>query len=206
MVSGLVTSSKTPPGRGVPQEGARLTKLLDEGLDELAVATHAGLIPRLAVNVGTAWVFSLIIPWRICAIWLAVTLALEAQAWFATWPQARGKPVGWKRRLWHATSLAVSAVAWVTLGAVGWTAGGVDGALCASVLWLSVIFFSQTNAYQTPLGFVLGGVIPALAVLGVVLLAPHAPGLALARSSHCWRWRSCSPHRAPCGCCAPARS
>ena len=157
-----------------------MTKLLDEGLDELAVSTHAGLIPRLAVNVGTAWVFSLTIPWRVCAIWLAVTLALEAQAWFATWPQARGKPVGWKRRLWHAASLAVSAVAWVTLGAVGWSAGGVDGALCATVLWLSVIFFSQTNAYQTPLGFVLGGVVPAVAVLGVVLLAPHAPGLALA--------------------------
>jgi len=157
-----------------------LTKLLDEGLDELAVATHAGLLPRLAVNVATAWVFSLIIPWRVCAIWLAVTLALEAQAWFATLRQARGKPVGWKRRLWHALSLAVSALAWVTLGAIGWIGGGIYGALCATVLWLSVIFFSQTNAYQTPLGFVLGGVIPGVAVLGVVLFAPHAPGLALA--------------------------
>ena len=154
-----------------------MTRFLDEGLDELAVATHAGLLPRLAVNVGTAWVFSLIIPWRVCAIWLAVTLALEAQAWFATWPQACGKPVGWKRRLWHALSLAVSAVAWVTLGAIGWIWGGVDGALCATVLWLSVIFFSQTNAYQTPLGFVLGGVVPGVAMLGVVLVAPHAPGL-----------------------------
>jgi PAS domain S-box-containing protein len=157
-----------------------LTKLLDEGLDELAVATHAGLLPRLAVNVATAWVFSLIIPWRVCAIWLAVTLALEAQAWFATWPQARGKQVSWKRRLWHALSLAVSAVAWVTLGAVGWSAGGVDGALCATVLWLSVIFFSQANAYQSPLGFVVGGVLPGLAVIGVVTLGSHAKGLNMA--------------------------
>ena len=156
-----------------------MTKLLDEGLDELAVATHAGLVPRLAVNMATAWVFSLIIPWRYCAIWLGVTLALEAQAWFATRRQARGKPVGWPRRLWHAASLAVSAVAWVTLGALGWMWGGVDGALCATVLWLSVIFFSQTNAYQTPLGFVLGGVVPAVAVLSVVTFAPHAPALNL---------------------------
>jgi PAS domain S-box-containing protein len=156
-----------------------LTKLLDEGLDELAVATHAGLLPRLAVNLATAWVFSLIMPWRVCAIWLAVTLALEAQAWFATRRQARGKPVGWRRRLWHAASLAVSALAWVTLGALGWMWGGIDGPLCATVLWLSVIFFSQTNAYQTPLGFVLGGVVPAVAVLAVVILAPHAPGLNL---------------------------
>jgi PAS domain S-box-containing protein len=156
-----------------------LTKLLDEGLDELAVATHAGLLPRLAVNLATAWVFSLIMPWRVCAIWLAVTLALEAQAWFATRRQARGKPVGWRRRLWHAASLAVSALAWVTLGALGWMGGGADGPLCATVLWLSVIFFSQSNAYQTPLGFVLGGVVPAVAVLAVVILAPHAPGLNL---------------------------
>ena len=157
-----------------------MTSILDEGLDELAVATHAGLLPRLAVNVGTAWVFSLFLPWRLCAIWLGVTLALETQAWFATLRQARGKPVGWPRRLWHAASLAVSAIAWVTLGGLGWSSGGVEGALCATVLWLSVIFFSQTNAYQTPLGFVMGGVIPAIVVLAIVALAPHAPGLNLA--------------------------
>jgi PAS domain S-box-containing protein len=157
-----------------------LRSILDEGLDELAVATHAGLLPRLAVNVATGWVFSLVIPWRVCAIWVGVTLALELQAWFATRRQAKGKPVGWGRRFWHVASLAVSAVAWVTLGALGWMWGGVEGELCATVLWLSVIFFSQTNAYQSPVGFVVGGVIPAVAVLAIVALAPHAPGLKLA--------------------------
>ncbi len=57
--------------------------------------------------------------------------------------------------------------------------GGVEGELCAAVLWLSLIFFSQTNAYQSPLGFVVGGVVPAVAVLAIVALAPHAPGLRL---------------------------
>jgi PAS domain S-box-containing protein len=157
----------------------RLTAILDEGLDELAVATHAGLLPRLAVNVATAWVFSAFIPWRLCAAWAAVTLALEAQAWFATLKQARGKPVRWPTRLWHVASLAISAIAWVTLGALAWTLGGVGGELCATVLWLSVIFFSQTNAYQSPLGFVVGGAIPALMVTAIVALAPHASGLKL---------------------------
>ncbi len=157
-----------------------MTSILDEGLDELAVASHAGFLPRIAVNVATAWVFSMIIPGRVCAIWVAVTLALEAQAWFATLRQARGEEVGWGRRLWHVAGLAVSSLAWVMLGALGWAYGGVEGELCATVLWLSVIFFSQTNAYQSPIGFVVGGVIPAVAVMAVVAFAPHAPGLRLA--------------------------
>ena len=157
-----------------------MIRFLDEGLDELAVSTHAGLLPRLGVNVATAWVFSAFLPWQVCAVWLAVTLALEAQAWFATLPQARGRRVGWPQRLWHIVSLGVSAIAWVTLGALGWMSGSLEGALCATVLWLSVIFFSQTNAYQSPLGFVVGGVLPAVAVLGVVTLGPHALHLRLA--------------------------
>ncbi len=157
-----------------------MASILDEGLDELAVASHAGFLPRIAVNVATAWVFSMIIPWRVCAIWVAVTLALEAQAWFATLRQARGEEVGWGRRLWHVAGLAVSSLAWVMLGALGWAYGGVEGELCATVLWLSVIFFSQTNAYQSPIGFVVGGVIPAVAVMAIVVFAPHAAGLRLA--------------------------
>jgi PAS domain S-box-containing protein len=157
-----------------------VASILDEGLDELAVASHAGFLPRIAVNVATAWVFSMIIPWRVCAIWVAVTLALEAQAWFATLRQARREEVGWGRRLWHVAGLAVSSLAWVMLGALGWAYGGVEGELCATVLWLSVIFFSQTNAYQSPIGFVVGGVFPAVAVMAIVVFAPHAAGLRLA--------------------------
>jgi PAS domain S-box-containing protein len=48
------------------------------------------------------------------------------------------------------------------------------------VIWLAVIFFAQTNAYQSSTGFVVGGVIPALAAMVIVLLAPHVPGLRLA--------------------------
>jgi PAS domain S-box-containing protein len=157
-----------------------VASILDEGLDELAVASHAGFLPRIAVNVATAWVFSMIIPWRVCAIWVAVTLALEAQAWFATLRQARREEVGWGRRLWHVAGLAVSSLAWVMLGALGWAYGGVEGELCATVLWFSVIFFSQTNAYQSPIGFVVGGVFPAVAVMAIVVFAPHAAGLRLA--------------------------
>jgi PAS domain S-box-containing protein len=157
-----------------------LRAFLDDGLDELAVSSRAGLVPRLAANVAVAVVFTFVISWRLCLAWACVTLALEGQVWFATRPQVRGLAVGWGRRLWHVGGLTAASLAWVGLGALAWTSGSVEGALCAVVIWLAVIFFAQTNAYQSPLGFVAGGAIPAVAVMAVVLLGPHAPQLRLA--------------------------
>jgi PAS domain S-box-containing protein len=88
-------------------------------------------------------------------------------------------PVGWRTRLWHAVGLVLATLAWVALGAMAWSSGSVEGALCAVIIWLAVIFFAQTNAYQSSLGFVLGGVAPGAVVVSVVLWAPHAPHLKL---------------------------
>ena len=63
------------------------------------------------------------------------------------------------------------------LGALAWTSGSVEGALCGVMIWLSVIFFAKTNAYQSPIGFVVSGAIPGLVVIGVVLVGPHAAHL-----------------------------
>ena len=157
-----------------------LTGLLDEGLDELAASAHAGFLLRVAVNIATAGIFALVLAWPICAAWACVTLALELMSWFATRRQFLGQPIGWRTRLWHVGGLAAACIAWVGLGALAWTSGTLDGALCALIVWLAVIFFAQTNAYQSRLGVVIGGVLPALAVLAVVLLAPHPPQLKLA--------------------------
>jgi len=154
--------------------------LLDDGLDELALSAHAGFAPRLGVNVAVTVVAAMMLPWPTCLAWAALTLALEAQAWFATRGQFLGRPVGWRTRLWHLCGLAASSLAWTALGALLWSRGGVEGALCAVVIWLSVIFFAQTNAYQSPLGFVVGGAMPSAVVLGVVAFAPHTAQLNLA--------------------------
>jgi PAS domain S-box-containing protein len=157
-----------------------LSAILDEGLDELAVSGHATLIQRLVANVAAAGIFAFVISWRLCLVWACVTLALDAHGWFANRRQIRGLAVGWRGRLWQLSSLAALSLAWAALGALGWTSGSLNGALCAVVIWLAVIFFAQTIAYQSPLGFVAGGAIPAAAVLSVVLLGPHAPHLRLA--------------------------
>jgi PAS domain S-box-containing protein len=153
--------------------------ILDEGLDELAVSAHAGFPARMVVTLAAAAAFSGVLPWRVCALWACVTIALEIGAWWATRRQFLGQPVGWRTRLWHVSGLAGGSLSWIALGGLGWASGRPEGALCAVVIWLAVIFFAQTNAYQSKTGFVVGGVIPAAAALSIVLLAPHAPNLRL---------------------------
>jgi PAS domain S-box-containing protein len=157
----------------------RLPALFDDGLDELAASAHAGFWPRLAATAAAGGLFSFVISWRLSLAWTCVALVLEGQAWLATRHQFLGRPVGWRRRLWHAAGLAVAAQLWVALGAAGWMSGTLDGAICAVVVWFSVIFFAQVNAYQSPLGSAIGGALPAISVMSVVLLAPHVPHLRL---------------------------
>jgi len=154
-----------------------LQDILDEGLDELAVSAHAGALARVIVTVAAAVVFCLVLPWRNCAIWAAVTIMLEISAWFATRRQFLGHSARWPVRLWHVTSLAAGSIAWIVMGAMAWVSGTVEGAVCAIMMWLSVIFFAQSNAHQSRAGFVVGGAIPGALMLATVLFAPHAPGM-----------------------------
>ena len=148
-------------------------RILDEGLDELAVSSHAGFAPRVAVTYGAALAFSLMLPWRICLGWSALCVGSEIVAWFATRKQFLRQPVGWRTRLWHVSGLAASNAIWVGIGAMLWASGSVEGALCATMVWLAVIFFAQSNAYQSPIGVVVGGALPGATVLAVVLLGPN---------------------------------
>ena len=153
--------------------------ILDDGLDELAVSAHAGFPARMAVTVAAAAAFAGVLPWRVCTIWACITIASEILSWWATRRQFLGLPVSWRTRVWHLSGLAVGSLSWIALGGLGWASGRPEGALCASVTWLAVVFFSQTNAYQSQTGVVGGGVIPAGAALASVLFAPHARNLQL---------------------------
>ena len=134
--------------------------ILDDGLDELAMSAHAGFAARMVVTPAAAAIFAGVLPWQVCVGWLLLVVALEGDAWFATRRQYLGKPVGWRTRLWHVSGLGVTSMVWIGLGAMAWASGRPEGALCAVVVWLAVIFFAQTNAYQSSTGFVVGGVIP----------------------------------------------
>ena len=153
--------------------------ILDEGLDELAVSAHAGFPARMVVTAAAAGVFAGVLPWRICVLWALITMGLEVDAWFATRRQFLGERVGWRTRLWHVAGLCLGSVSWIGIGAMAWASGRPEGALCAVVVWLAVIFFAQTNAYQSSTGFVVGGVFPAAAALATVLFVRGPPDLRL---------------------------
>jgi PAS domain S-box-containing protein len=150
--------------------------LLDDGLDELAASAHAGFLPRIATTTLVAAVAAFMIAWRSALVWFLCTFFLELLAWPATRRQFLGEKVGRRTRLAHITLLAVTTLVWTVLGALLWTGGGIEGLVCAALIWISVIYFAQTNGYQSRSGVLFGGVLPGLAViLMVVFLHPGAP-------------------------------
>ena len=150
-----------------------MVKILDDGLDEMAARALLGLPLRMAVTAGTAAVVSLMLPWRLCLMWLALQSISEAVSWPLSRRQGQGLAVSAAIRLGHLATVASGACIWMGLGALLWISGTPQGAISAVVLWLAVVFFAQNNAYQSPTGFVVGGAIPGLAMLAFVIAGPN---------------------------------
>jgi signal transduction histidine kinase/CheY-like chemotaxis protein len=157
-----------------------LKTILDDGLDELAITAHAGFFPRVGITIAVAAVVASMLPSGVCIAWGGLAVALEISGWFATRRQFLRQPASQRRRLWHIGGLGLSSGAWVVLGALLWQSGSVEGALCGAIVWLALIFFAQSNAFQSPMGFAVGGAAPAVAVLAVVTLGPDVLHLRLA--------------------------
>jgi len=160
-----------------------LNLLLEDGLDELASSSHAGFPPRLAATLAVAAILMLVLPLPVCVGWGVIATLSETSAWFGTRRQYLRLPISWKTRLWHVSGLAVSSIAWIYIGAALWLTGSPESALCGVVIWLAVIFFSQTNAYQSPVGFAISGALPGVAMMAFVVFTPnplHQPILPLA--------------------------
>ena len=157
-----------------------LNTILDDGLDEMAARAYQGLVLRLAITAGVAGVASLMLPWRLCLIWLAAQGVTEGAGAFLTRPQALGRKVSLGFRLAHILNFGFGCLLWIGLGAWLWAAGTPAGAVGAVVLWLSVVFFAQNNAYQSLTGFFAGGVAPGLFVLIYIAFGPNPMHLRLA--------------------------
>ena len=153
--------------------------ILDDGLDEMAARAYQGLPMRLAVTVGVTAVAAALLPWRYCLIWLGLQVAAEGVSVIFTRRQAQGRKVGPAIRLGHMVTLVVGSMLWMGLGAALWFGNVSGGPICAVIIWLSVIFFAQNNAYQSTTGFFVGGAIPALSMLIFVILGPNPHHLPL---------------------------
>ena len=150
-----------------------LNLLLEDGLDELASSSHAGFLPRLAATMAVAAILMLVLPLQVCVGWGCIATGSEISAWFGTRRQYLGLSINWKTRLWHVIGLAVSSIAWIYIGAALWLTGSPEPAVCGVVIWLAIIFFSQTNAYQSPVGFAISGALPGVAMMAFVLFTPN---------------------------------
>ncbi len=150
--------------------------LLDEGLDTLAGHAHRSWPLRNIVLAGVAAFAALMLPATTCAIWWLAVAACEVWSWFATRRQARGEAAGSLLRLSHLGSVVTVSGGWTILAAMLWATGRGDAAVCAVMIWLSVIFFAQTFAYQSTVAFVATGVIPAVMMLGAVAILPPPDG------------------------------
>jgi PAS domain S-box-containing protein len=159
-----------------------MRQLLDEGLDELAEHSLKALPLRILVTLGIGAILGLVIGWPVAAAWTAVTLTLEAWSWFATWPQVKarraGSPVAVAQRANHFVNLVALAGAWFFAGALFWTSRTTAGAICAVTVWLSLIGYGQAFSFQSPVGSLVNGGLPALGML-IVAFAVPIPGVAM---------------------------
>jgi PAS domain S-box-containing protein len=156
-----------------------LEKILDDGLDEMAARAYQGMPLRMIVTAGVAALVTLLLPWRLCLAWLGLQVLSEGLSIFVTRPQAMGRKGGPVVRVLHLVDLVVGVMLWMGLGAVLWFADVPGGPVCAVIIWLSVVFFGQNNAYQSTTGFVVGGGLPALAMLVFVTAGPNPHHLPL---------------------------
>ena len=150
-----------------------MLRYLDEGLDELAAIAHEGAALRVGLTLGMGGLAVMMAPPFQVAVWVAATLAAEMFAWFATMRQARREAVPIGIRAAYALSLFAVVNCWTMLGAMLWTSGAIEGAASGAIMWLSVIFFAQTWAYQSRAGLVIGGLWPMIVIPLVVVLGPN---------------------------------
>jgi PAS domain S-box-containing protein len=153
-------------------ENASLLRLFDHRFDAFAGETHENLPPRAGVALGAGAVALLLLPWPICALWTGTTLGVELWGWFVGRRQYLGLPVTALERGAFLIYVAVLIACWFLLGAMFWLTGRMDGVVCATIVWVSIIGFAQTFGSRSPLAFAVCGVLPSIGVLSLMLAGP----------------------------------
>ena len=139
----------------------------------MAAGAHASIGARIPAVVGVGLIAVAFAPWQLCAAWIATVLGGEGWSWFATRAQFLGQPVTQAQRLNHLAGLVLNVLCWLGIGVLFWKSGSPAGALCAAVVWLSVMGFAQVYAYQSRLGYLIAGGIPAVGMLVTTLVVPN---------------------------------
>ena len=150
-----------------------MLKLFDRRFEEFAADTHENLAPRAGVAVGAGAVSLVALPWRICAVWVVSTLAIELWGWYASRRQFQKAAVSLAEQGVFLVYLVCLIGSWFYLGALLWLTGTLAGSVAGAIVWLTLIGFAQTFGSRTPLGFCIAGVAPALGVMVVLTIDPR---------------------------------
>ena len=141
---------------------------LSARLDEATVAVRAVTVPRLGLSLFGAVTAGLILPWAQAAVWLVVSLALEAWLWVATRSQARGGPVRHRARANFAASFGAISLWWLVLGIMFWNSDTLAGQTSAAILMMSLVAVTILLFYSTPVMFLATGAVPAVFAMMVL--------------------------------------
>jgi len=146
------------------------SRRLIPGLDDAAIAIHKVTVAKAVMNGIAALVGTLILPWPLCAAWLAGGLALEAWSWLATRRRARGGAFSSRGR-WNfiAAYLALN-LWWLLLAALFWTAGTPAGEAAGLILALALAALFVLVFHTAPVVFLLAGAAPAIGALSLIAL------------------------------------
>jgi PAS domain S-box-containing protein len=149
-----------------------LIRLFDHRFDAFAAETHRNLPARAAVALGAGAVASMLLPWPICGLWTVTTLSVELWGWFAGRRQYLGQTATALERCAFLINVGVLITCWFLLASMFWLTGRMDGVVCATVVWISIIGFAQTFGSRSPPAFVICGVLPSIGVLSLMLAGP----------------------------------
>jgi PAS domain S-box-containing protein len=146
---------------------------LDHGLDDVAAGAHATAASRAGATIGVGLITLFLLPWPVTTAWIVGMTVLEAASWFTTREQFLGRAVSNSVRLQHVVCLVGGVAGWVVLSGLLWRLGTAAGGIGAVILWLGVMGFAQVYAYQSRVGYLLAGLMPAVGMLATPLLWPN---------------------------------
>ncbi|MDP3852338.1 ATP-binding protein [Phenylobacterium sp.] len=156
-----------------------MTSLLDDGLDGLAASVHQAIPLRMIIAVIVAAVGAAALPIWLCTLWGSAVVAGEIWAYFTTRRQFAGEKARPGLRLNYTLCLAIVTCIWIAFGGALWSLGRTEASVAAVAVWLAVIYHAQTHAYQSHMGLIAGGAIPAVLMLAILAFAPNPLALDL---------------------------
>jgi PAS domain S-box-containing protein len=140
-------------------------------MTDAAALIHSIVVVRAVLMGAAGLAAGLVIPWRMCAAWVAGGVAIEAWSWYATRRQARGEAVALRDQAGFAANYIVLNLWWILLAICLWRSGTPEGPASGGILLACIAATIALLLHTAPAMFVVSAVAPGIAGLAMILLA-----------------------------------